>query len=288
MRKRPIRYWPNKAAAGVAYLVCAGLLGQVLGGLHVSSAAATIPVYSVHVVRTFPHDSTAFTEGLFYKDGYLYESTGLAGQSSVRKVRIETGEILQERKLDPAYFGEGIVAWKDRLIQLTWRNGIGFVYDLARMRPRATFHYAGEGWALTRDAHRIIMSDGTSTLRLLNPETLAQTGALKVTADGCPLLNINELEWVKGEIYANIWLTDFIARIDAHTGRVLAFLDLGDIGPPARSGTDAVLNGIAFDAASDRLFVTGKLWPQVYEIRAGRIRSAMVGENCAANAVRPE
>lgn len=230
-------------------------------------AVRAAPVYGFHVEHTYPHDPAAFTEGLFYKDGYLYESTGLEGRSSVRKVKLETGEVVQQRSISPAYFGEGIVFWKDRLIELTWRSQIGFVYDLASFAPKATFHYRGEGWALTRDSRRLIMSDGTADLRFLDPESLKEEGRLHVTADGAPVGDLNELEAVKGKIYANIWQTSRIACIDPKTGRVLNWIDLGPLAQANQNGNpDAVLNGIAYDAKNDRLFVTGKLWPSVYEI----------------------
>ncbi len=232
-------------------------------------AAAPAPPaqYGFRVVRSFPHDRGAFTEGLFYKDGDLYESTGLEGRSSIRRVRLSTGEVLQRRDIAPAYFGEGIVAWRGKLVELTWRSQLGFTYDLQSFRPRGEFHYPGEGWALTTDGRRLIMSDGTPQLRFLDPETLKETGRLTVTFDGRPLANLNELEWVKGEVYANIWQTDRIVRIDPRSGRVTGVIDLAGLLPASeRRGDEDVLNGIAYDAAHDRLFVTGKLWPHVYQI----------------------
>ena len=166
------------------------------------------------------------------------------------------------------YFGEGIVIWEDRLIELTWQSHIGFVYDLASLRLRSTFHYPGEGWALTQDGHRLIMSDGTSDLRFLDPDSLRETGRIHVTCDGHLIRNINELEWVKGQIYANVWLTNVIVRIDPATGDVVGLIDLSDLPDAiATRPADNVLNGIAYDAAADRLFVTGKLWQSVYQIR---------------------
>jgi glutamine cyclotransferase len=231
-------------------------------------ARAAVPVYGYRIVHIYPHDPQAFTEGLFYDKGFLYESTGLEGHSSIRKLKLETGEVAQERFLDPQYFGEGIVAWKGRLVQLTWRSQVGFVYDLATFAPLSTFHYPGEGWALTRDDHRLIMSDGTSDIRFLDPDKLEETGRIHVTADGRSVHNINELEWVKGEIYANIWETSRIARIDPNTGKVVGWIDLGALpSNVASSDQDDVLNGIAYDAEQDRLFVTGKRWPEIYEIK---------------------
>lgn len=229
-----------------------------------------VPVQGYSVVRTYPHDPPAFTEGLFYLDGYLYESTGEIGRSGVRKVDLDSGRVLQRIDTPPPYYGEGIVAWHDRLVQLTWRNRQGFVYDLATLQPRTRFAYSGEGWALTTDGSVLYMSDGTATIRRLDPASLQQVGAIQVTADGKPLRNLNELEWVKGEILANVWLTDRIARIDPASGRVVGWIDLAGLVPDPDTLADPsndVLNGIAYDAEHDRLFVTGKRWPKLYEIR---------------------
>jgi glutaminyl-peptide cyclotransferase len=230
---------------------------------------AATPVYGYSVVHTYPHDPAAFTEGLFYLNGFLYESTGLEGKSDIRKVQLETGKVLQRRPLDARYFGEGIIAWKGRLAELTWQSQIGFTYDLNTFKPRSSFHYTGEGWALTRDDKRLIMSDGTPQLRFLDPETLAETGRLDVTFNGKPLAMINELEWVKGEILANVWQTNFIVRIDPRTGVVTGVIDLSSLvaQEQAKGRPIDVLNGIAYDAQHDRLFVTGKLWSDLYEIK---------------------
>jgi len=228
---------------------------------------APVPIQRVEVVRSFPHDPAAFTEGLFYRDGRLFESTGLNGRSTIREVRLEDGKVLRSIALPPVYFGEGIVDWNSQIISLTWQNGIGFRWDRASFRKLGEFHYAGEGWALTRSARDIVMSDGTPVLRFLDPKTLAVRRRLTVTEDGAPLPYLNELEWVKGEILANIWLTDTIARIDPATGRVIARIDLSGLRAALNRGEDDVLNGIAYDAAGDRLFVTGKNWPRLYEIR---------------------
>ena len=250
-----------------AFLRLIAVLVALLAGP--GAALAAVPVWGVSVVHVYPHDRTAFTEGLFYLDGYLYESTGLNGQSSVRKVDLASGRVLQSRALERQYFGEGIVAWRGRLIQLTWQNQVGFIDDLATLAERGRFSYVGEGWALTTDGRQLIMSDGTPQLRFLNPETLKETRRLAVTADGIPVRNLNELEWVKGEILANIWLTEYIARIDPVTGRVVGWIDLTDLISQAdiRGDPDAIPNGIAYDAAHDRLFVTGKLWPRLFEIK---------------------
>lgn len=230
---------------------------------------AAVPIYGVEVVHTYPHDASAFTEGLFYLNGYLYESTGLKGHSTIRKVRLETGEVLRKIDIPAQYFGEGIVNWRGHLISLTWTSQVGFVFDLDTFALQRQFHYAGEGWALTRNDRHIIMSDGTPELRFLDPQTLQETGRTQVTLDGKPLRNVNELEWVKGEIYANIWQTNSIVRIDPATGHVVGIINLAgllkasDIAP----GQTDVLNGIAYDAKKDRLFVTGKNWPKLFEIK---------------------
>jgi len=245
------------------------LLALLAALLAAPAALAAVPVDGVAVIHAYPHDRNAFTEGLFYLDGYLYESTGLNGQSSVRKVDLATGRVLQSQALNSRYFGEGIVAWRGRLIQLTWQSHVGFVDDLASFKQLRQFGYPGEGWALTTDGRQLIMSDGTPQLRFLDPDTLKETRRLTVTADGKPVRNLNELEWVKGEILANIWLTNFIARIDPATGKVTGWIDLTGLMNSADIGgnPDAIPNGIAYDTGADRLFVTGKLWPKIFEIK---------------------
>jgi glutaminyl-peptide cyclotransferase len=240
-----------------------------------AAVRAAIPTYGVDIVHTYPHDPTAFTEGLFYLNGYLYESTGLEQHSTIRKVKLETGEVLQKLDLPPQYFGEGIVNWQSHLISLTWRSEVGFVFDLATFKRQRQFHYAGEGWALTQDGKQILMSDGTPQIRFINPQTLKETGRITVTLDGKPVRNVNELEWVKGEIYANVWQTDWILRIDPHDGRVVGLINLAGLLKPSDRipGQTDVLNGIAYDAKGDRLFVTGKNWPKLYEIRLHRVGS---------------
>jgi len=253
--------------------------------------ASSIPVQRYTVVHAFPHDPTAYTEGLFYRDGYLYESTGTVGASSVRKVDLASGKVLQRTPTPWPDYGEGIVAWKDRLVQLTWQDHEGFVFDLATLTPSAKFAYPGEGWSLTTDGTHLLMSDGTPTIRVLDPDTLQQVGRIDVSAEGKPLANLNELEWVKGELYANVWLTDRIARIDPASGRVVGWIDLTGLGPAPETLADPandVLNGIAYDAAHDRLFVTGKRWPLLYEIRLAppRQRDVTAG-HAATNSQRP-
>ncbi|WP_130619164.1 glutaminyl-peptide cyclotransferase [Dyella amyloliquefaciens] len=233
-----------------------------------ASIHATTPVYGYRVVHTYPHDTSAYTEGLFYKDGYLYESTGEAGESTVRKVELESGKVVQRHDLPAQYFGEGIVDWGQHIVQLTWKDQLGFVYDLTSFKQERTFTYPGEGWALTRNDQHIYMSDGSAVLRVLDPKTLATVGSILVTDGDQPVLNLNELEWVKGEIYANVWMTDRIARIDPATGHVKGWIDLTgllDINKLPDPSND-VLNGIAYDAQHDRLFVTGKRWPKLFEI----------------------
>jgi glutamine cyclotransferase len=240
-----------------------------------ASQASGVPEYTYEIVHTYPHDPTAYTQGLLYLNGVLYEGTGLEGHSSVRKVKLETGEVLQRHEIAPEYFGEGIINWKDRLIEITWKAERGFIYDLATFAVRGQFEYPGEGWGLTHDGKRIIMSDGTPQLRFWDPETLKETGRIMVTDEGQPVSQLNELEWVKGEVYANIYQTDRIARIDPATGKVVGWIDLtGILRPADRSSETDVLNGIAYDASGNRLFVTGKLWPKLFEIRLTRKSAA--------------
>ena len=231
-----------------------------------AEAGSSAPFYGFLAANSFPHDPQAFTQGLIYRDGFLYESTGLNGKSSLRKVELETGRVVQRRDVEQKYFAEGLTDWDGRLLQLTWQTNVGFVYDLAKFEPQQTFMYSGEGWGLTHDDKRLIMSDGTSRLRFLDPGTFSETGGVDVTDGGRPVDKLNELEFVNGEVYANVWQTERIAIIAPDSGRVTAWLDLAGLRPPA-GPTDDVMNGIAYDAAGDRLFVTGKLWPQLYQIR---------------------
>jgi len=224
-------------------------------------------LYGYQIVHVYPHDPKAFTQGLQYVDGVLYEGTGQHGQSSIRRVKLETGEVLQKRDLPAEHFGEGITVWKNDLIELTWQTHVAFVYDRTTFQPKKQFSYPGEGWGLTHDGTNLIMSDGTSELRVLDPVTFVEKRRIKVTAAGdAPLNNLNELEFVKGEILANVWMTDYVARIAPATGKVTGYIDLrGLLSPSERANTD-VLNGIAYDASHDRLFVTGKWWPKLFEI----------------------
>ena len=226
-----------------------------------------IPIDTFKIVNTYPHDPAAFTEGLVMDNGVLYEGTGLNGRSSLRRTDLASGEVLQRADLPSLYFGEGITVWGDQLIQLTWQSHLGFVYDKASFQQLKTFNYPTEGWGLTHDGTQLIMSDGTPTLHFLDPATLQETGRITVTADGKPVFNLNELESVRGEIWANVWQTDRIARIAPQTGQVIGWIDLsGLLGPADRQQPVDVLSGIAYDAAHDRLYVTGKLWPKLFEI----------------------
>jgi glutaminyl-peptide cyclotransferase len=225
-------------------------------------------VDSFKVVNVYPHDRAAYTQGLIYRDGFLFESTGLNGQSTLRKVKLETGAVVQQHRLDPMHFGEGLAAWKEQLVQLTWQSKIAFVYDRVTFAPRRTFSYSGEGWGLTQDGAHFILSDGTDQLRFLHPDTFREVRRVHVRDGGVPVRDLNELEFVRGEIYANVWHTDRIARISPRTGQVTGWIDLrGLMSTGYRLDPEAVLNGIAYDAANNRLFVTGKLWPRLFEIR---------------------
>jgi glutaminyl-peptide cyclotransferase len=261
----------TRTVRAIAVLALLSIVGGSRVPTHASSRSQTksAPVLSYVVVNTFPHDPAAFTQGLVYRDGHLFESTGLKGQSSLRKVTLETGAVVDRRVIDKRYFAEGLTDWGNRLLQLTWETNIGFVYDLATFAPISTFTYTGEGWGLTHDTSRLIMSDGTSALRFLNPSTQRELSRITVKDGDRPIERLNELEFVKGEVYANVWLTDRIAIIAPATGRVTAWLDLAGLRAPVRQGDD-VLNGIAYDAQRDRLFVTGKLWSKLFEIRVRR------------------
>lgn len=226
-------------------------------------------IYDIEIVNAYPHDPEAFTQGLFYADGFLYESTGLKGRSTIRKVEIETGKVLQQKRLPDALFGEGVTKWRNEIIGLTWRSQVGFVLDEKTFKTKRRFTYPGEGWGVTTDGKRLIMSDGAPSLRFLNPRTLKETGRIAVTLNGKPLANLNELEWIDGEVYANVWMTDAIVRIDPESGHVVGVIDLSPLrealGPQA--GAIDVLNGLAYDPKGKRLFVTGKLWPKLFEVR---------------------
>ena len=230
--------------------------------------AASPPQYTYRIVHVYPHDREAFTQGLEFRDGYLYEGTGLNGRSTLRKVKLETGEVVQQIHLPPTVFGEGITVLNDRIIQITWQTQIGYVYDRLFFRQLRTFQYPGEGWGLTNDGREIYMSDGTSEIRVWDKLSLQERRRIKVHDGRQEIANVNELEWVRGEIYANIWQTDRIARISPADGHITGWIDLtglltrDDLAQPVD-----VLNGIAYDAGRERLFVTGKLWPKLFEIK---------------------
>lgn len=231
-------------------------------------ASAALPVEAAQVVRTYPHSTDAFTEGLLFRDGFLYESTGREGQSFIRKTDLATGKTLQSVTQTPGVFGEGIVDWKDQLLSVIWHGGVGTRWSLKSFRKLGTFRYTGEGWSMTHDGRTIILSDGTPVLRFLNPVSLKVVRTLTVTANGQPVRQINELEYVRGEILANVWMTNIIVRIDPSTGRIKGLIDLGaivkQIGAKDR---DSVPNGIAYDKATGRLFITGKNWPKLFQIK---------------------
>jgi glutamine cyclotransferase len=255
-----------KTMSVIAGLSIALASTRVVGFAPSQAPAAKLPIYGYTVVRSYPHDPAAFTQGLEFEDGVLYEGTGLNGRSSIRRVNLETGNVLQQHNIDAQYFGEGISVVGSDLFELTWQSGVAFVYDRKTFAPKKSFRYAGEGWGLTHDGSNLIMSDGTEFLRFLDPATFAERRRVRVTAVGQPLKNLNELEYVKGEVFANVWMTDYIARIDPATGRVNSYIDLRGLMPANDSSRD-VLNGIAYDASRDRLFVTGKLWPRLFEIK---------------------
>jgi len=219
------------------------------------------------VVHVYPHDPEAFTQGLVYLDGLLYEGTGLNGQSTLRRVDLETGEVLDSRSLPDQFFGEGIAIIDDRIFQLTWLSNVGFIYDLMSFEQIDSFGYPTQGWGLTYDGTHLIMSDGTPTLHFMDPETLEDVRTLQVLDQGTPVHRLNELEYIDGVVYANVWKTDRIARIDPESGEVIDWIDLsGLLAHGDAADRVDVLNGIAYDAVLDRLFVTGKLWPNLFEI----------------------
>ena len=250
------------------------LLPSVLRGavaaftLLLASSASAAPVSGYKVVATFPHSTSSYTEGFFYLDGLFYEGTGLEGHSAVMALQPETGQVLQQVHPPPQYFGEGIVNWGPDLYEWTWKSHICFVYDRFTLALKKQFTYTGEGWGMTRTAKEIITSDGTATLRFRDPATFAETRSIVVKDGANEIDQLNELEYIKGEIYANIWHADRIARISPGDGHVIAWIDLTGILPDnERVNGEAVLNGIAYDAEHDRLFVTGKQWPRIFEIK---------------------
>jgi glutaminyl-peptide cyclotransferase len=230
--------------------------------------ARKTPEYTYKIVKAYPHDRSAFTQGLEFHNGFLYEGTGLNGKSTLRKVRIEDGQVLQKIDLSAEYFGEGITLVGGEIVQITYQTQTGFVYGLNDFTLRRKFKYVGEGWGLTNNGREIFFSDGSAEIRVLDPKTLAEKRRIKVHDGAKPIDQLNELEWVEGELFANIWGTDRIARIAPQTGAVTGWVDLaGILSPMYRTQAVDVLNGIAYDAAKKRLFVTGKLWPLLYEIQ---------------------
>lgn len=239
------------------------------------AASSKVPVYTYEIVNTYPHDPRAFTEGLFFHNGFLYESTGQEGKSDLRKVELETGKVVQRYNLSPDSFGEGATILDGKIYQLTWQQGIGFVYDAETFKLLREFRYSGEGWGLTNDGTSIYMTDSTHVIRVVDPETFKTIRTLVVFNDnGEPLMRINELEFIKGEIWANVWHSEdigkpnHIARIDPNTGKLLGWIDLDGISPDdVRRDAENTLNGIAYDEAGNRIFVTGKNWRKLFEIK---------------------
>lgn len=233
------------------------------------TAPARVIHYTYEIVRSYPHDTDAFTQGLLFHQGVFYESTGLNGRSSLRKVEIETGKVLQKIDVPAQFFAEGLALFNGRLFQLTWQNQRGFIYDLNSLNMVNTFDYTGEGWGLTHDGQTLILSDGTDQIRYLDPANFQVRATIRAHDNGRPITLLNELEYIKGEIYANVWQTDRVARIDPKTGRVTGWINLTGLLSPADRASHSVdvLNGIAYDEAGDRFFITGKLWPKVFEIK---------------------
>jgi glutamine cyclotransferase len=243
---------------------CPFLIGQTSSQV----SAKVFQEYTFAIIRVFPHDTSAYTQGLAYRDGFLYEGTGRNGLSSLRKVRLETGEVIQRADLGSEFFGEGITLIKDKVIQLTWKSGVGFVYDLKSFHRLRTFAYSGEGWGLASDGRELFLSDGTSEIRVLDGDTFREKRRLRVRDGATSIDQLNELEFVEGQIFANVWHSNRIARISPQSGDVVGWIDLtGLLSPIYRLESEAVLNGIAYDPIRKRLFVTGKLWPSVFEIR---------------------
>lgn len=266
--KKIKRSWIWAMCLLLVVLLAAVLWGQRSQGSTSPTPETLSPYMTYEVVNAYPHDPAAFTQGLIYHAGYLYESTGLYGESSLRKVALEIGTVLQQVDLPPQYFGEGLTLWEDTLLQLTWREGTGFIYDLEDFSLFGQFTYTTEGWGLTQDGTHLIMSDGSHYLFFLDPQNLQIVSQVEVAYQGQPVEHLNELEYIHGEVYANIWLTDDIVRIDPATGAVQGWIDLRGILPEElRTPATDVLNGIAYDVEGDRLFVTGKNWSMLYEIR---------------------
>ncbi|MFN4033748.1 MAG: glutaminyl-peptide cyclotransferase [Fimbriimonadales bacterium] len=267
------RWWMLSCAVGLALGLYACQTTGNSAPPHAETTAPTpapesnaeIPTFRYRVVNTFPHDKEAFTQGLEFHDDYLYESTGLNGKSSLRRVELRTGRVVQIHRLAEEFFAEGITILGDKIYQLTWQNGVCFVYDLKTFHQLTQFRYFGEGWGLTNDGKHLIMSDGSATITFRDPDTFAEVRKITVRANGEPVKNLNELEYIEGEIWANIWYSDMIARIDPQTGVVKAWVDMEGLPTPHR-GLEDVLNGIAYDRPNKRIFVTGKRWSKLFEI----------------------
>ncbi len=255
----------------IATIIFLLTIGAVwLQGRQANTSAQDQPVqtsiYDYRVINTYPHDPQAFTQGLVYDRGFFYEGTGLYGESSLRKVELATGKVLEKLALEQRYFGEGITLWQDQIVQLTWKSQVGFIYNQETFAKEGEFTYPTEGWGLTHNGDRLIMSDGTDNLYFLDPETFKKIDSIQVRYQGKPVGRLNELEYIDGEIFANIWMTNFIARISPDTGEVISLIDLRGLNPSAGKNGQDVLNGIAYDQVGRKLFVTGKLWPKLYEI----------------------
>jgi glutamine cyclotransferase len=253
--------------AGIIACLGSSTAKQVATG----ATAEGIPVYSYQVVNSWPHDIEAYTQGLVFHDGVLFESTGLRGSSSLRRVELKTGKVKKKLEVAREYFAEGMTIFHDKIFQLTWQSHKGFVYDLKKFRQEGEFAYKGEGWGLTHDDHSLILSDGTNRIRFLDPSSFEVQRTITVYDNGEPLTDLNELEYIKGEIYANIWKTDRIVRLDPATGKINAWIDMTGLHHEGNDpDSENCLNGIAYDAGNDRLFVTGKRWPKLFEIRLVR------------------
>jgi glutamine cyclotransferase len=254
-------------AIAVAVTVAVPLLGKGDGGDD-RDPSGRVPVYGFEVKRAYRHDPNAYTQGLVFDDGFLYEGTGKYGASELRKVELATGKVVRRHRLPARYFGEGIALVGDRIVQLTWQGGVGFVYEKESFRKVREFDYPGEGWGVTHDGKRLILSDGSAELRFLDPESFEEIGRVTVRDRGAPVRDLNELEFVEGEIYANVWQRDAIARISPEDGKVVGWIDLrGLLSNENRTARTEVLNGIAYDPGDHRLFVTGKNWPLLFEIK---------------------
>lgn len=277
---RPSRATLTTTASLVALLIsttaaaCSGDKTQANATPAPATVGTRTPTYTYELVRKYPHDPKAYTEGLLFHEGRFFESTGEIGESNIREVELETGRVIRKHDLvgkdkkGEGYFGEGIIIMGDKMIELTWKSEVAFIYDWKTFEPKGQFTYEGEGWAFTKNADSLIMSNGTSVIVWRDPKTFAATRTVTVTDHGVPVNYLNELEWVKGEIWANVWQSDQIARIDPANGNVLGWIDLkGMLEPADKNGGEDVLNGIAYDEKNDRIFVTGKRWSYLYEIK---------------------